>query len=245
MTLGIFQVGQHFFQPEPECDRPNRLFARSFGDAFLIGFDGPCGNDLTYCATIAVALLRHVSSTGRGFAKAAIARGYMANITEWVRSLKLRESATLPGGLVSLKNGGNMSIPNSMGSAQVQTVRLYEKSPSGPLLTIAAEHEHLLPKKFKHQRCYGDPLLAVDWVHYESQLLSKIQSLAKLAGPTSSKLEAYLRAYSAHHDNTKLPAKWIANAHRFLNVPLVQTDAVEARQPLFRVAASYKQRFRI
>lgn len=207
VMCAIFRIGRHCY-PEP----PKRLFAHQFGDGFVITSEYE--PSLDRCVAIAVAILQHVAASGC-YARAAIAEGDMADIQgcypDEVMS-QLDDHRVMLG-------AGIMTITPVMGTALTHAVGLSEKCKpacSGPLLVLSSDDDSRVDPSFPRQAIPSTGLLAIDWVHAESDLLAWVQSTAMLDRPSARELEATLAEYCNANPVT---APWAANAHNLLGVP--------------------------
>lgn len=206
LMRAIFRVGCLSYPREPE-----RLFAHQLGDGFLIVSDFH-EESLDRCATIAVALMRHVAHSGR-LAKCSIAEGELSDITGCYPDevLACRDSDHR----VSLHRG-LMTIFPVMGTALIRAVSTAKVSPKGPLMTIHATKGARLSGSVPRQPIPGSQLISIDWVHMSSGTLQNIQDTASLAAPSPAALEQLLDRYCAEH---AVPAEWTESVRTFLHVP--------------------------
>lgn len=210
LMLAIVRIGRNCYP-----NSPDRIFAHQFGDGFLIISDFPEEN-LERCVNIAIALLRHVASSGR-FAKAFIIEGQMTDIkncypTEVLNYLESDLTVSLSMGL--------MTIVPVMGTALIRGASLEKNSPSGPLLIIETSKIKRVPKELVLINTSDERVTSIDWVHFNSELLSKIQNQAKLQVPNELKIEESLRKYCKEHS---LKDDWTQNVYRYLCIPRDET----------------------
>ena len=203
LMRAIFRIGKICFP-----NSPDRLFAHQFGDGFIIVSDFE-EEKLERCVTIAIALLRHVSSTDC-FAKASIVEGAMMDIKglypgEVMDTLDSNSHIDLGNGL--------MTITPVMGGALIQGVKLDKKSPKGPLLVIEKEKFDRLPQGVFISDA-GEDVVSINWITYESILLSKIQREANLWSPSKTDIKKLLLQYCKKHEN--LPEVWVKNVNKYL-----------------------------
>lgn len=207
LMRAIFRLGHHCYPREPD-----RLFAHQFGDAFLIVSDSH-EDSLERCATVAVAIMRHVACSG-GLVKAAISEGEISDIQllypEEVRDFLLSELT------VSL-GAGLMTINPVMGSALISAVGLHKDAPSGPLLIIDSSNSSRLGPFVPFTPIRGTEITSIDWVHMDSDLLTSLQMTAPFDAPTPDELEVILAAYCREQP---VSDEWSSSVHEFLRVPL-------------------------
>ncbi len=205
LMRAIFRVGNLCYP-----HRPHRLFAHQFGDGFLIASEFH-EESLTRCATIAIALMRHVAATGR-LASAAISEGNFADIkgcypTEVLDHRSSDHRVDMGEGL--------MTIIPGMGTALIRPYQI-AKNVKGPLLLI---------DKSKSDRLGGDiprtpipgtsSLMSIDWVHADSRLLTDIQNAALLGVNAPHEMEAMLHEYC---QNQPVEKAWEDNVYYLLQV---------------------------
>lgn len=214
LMLAIFRVGRLCY-PEP----PDRLCAYQLGDGFLIVSDWH-EESLERCATIAVALMRHVAGSGC-YARAAIAEGDLADIQGCYppEVMDCREGNQT----VSL-HMGLMTITPVMGTALIAAVAVDKAAPRGPLLSVDYSNCARLGPDFSTRPMAGGGLVSVDWVHFESDLLTGIQKTAGLAAPTPKDLEEMLERYSREE---AVPAEWRTSLSNLLGIPIGADHAHE------------------
>jgi len=199
----IFRIGKNCYSSSPD-----RLFAHQFGDGFLIVSEFEEGS-LERCVTIAIALLRHVSATGC-FAKAAIVEGDMLDIKgcypdEVMDNLNSNSLVDMGEGL--------MTITPAMGGALIQGVKLDKNSPKGPLLIIEKEKIDRLPQGLS-TRDAGEEVVSINWIAYQSNLLSDVQRRANLTPSSKTEMEKLLLQYCKEHE--KIPKEWVQNVNKYL-----------------------------
>lgn len=201
----IFRIGRECFP-----DSPERLFAYQLGDGFLVMSE--FGEEyLERSVTIAAALMQHVAASGR-LTKAAIAEGELSGIQGCYPQEVLNE---LEGDHnVSLKMG-IMTIFPVMGTALIRSVKVAKASPSGPLLTIEGSKTGRIPASVPIQSIEGTDLVAIDWVHMHTPLLTRIQRQAQLIAPGANKLEGIIARYCSKYP---LKPEWVLNVRRYLKI---------------------------
>ncbi|OFZ68714.1 MAG: hypothetical protein A2V79_12200 [Betaproteobacteria bacterium RBG_16_56_24] len=203
LMRAIFCIGKSCYPSSPD-----RLFAHQFGDGFLIVSEFE-EDSLERCMTIAIALLRHVSVTGC-FAKAAIVEGDMVDIKglypdEVMDNLNSNSLVDLGAGL--------MTIVPVMGTALIRGVKLDKNPPKGPLLIIEKEKIDRLPQGLSTSDA-GEEVVSINWIAYQSDLLSDIQRRANLKSPSQIEMEESLLRYCKK--NEKNLDEWVKNVHKYL-----------------------------
>jgi|GEM_PF-518184 len=207
LMTGVFRLGTICY-PEP----PERLFAYQLGDGFLVASDFH-ESSLERCLVIAVALMRHVASSGC-FARAAIAEGDLADI----QGCYPREVMNhCDGGHRVYLGSGILVIAPVMGSALIAAVGVDKRAPCGPLLSIEADNVQRLGSSVATRLVADGQLAAIDWVHLDSPFLTKVQAAAGLAAPSPSDLEAMLASYCVEES---VPDEWRASVRDLLGVPV-------------------------
>lgn len=203
LMRAIYRIGKNYYPSSPD-----RLYAHQFGDGFLIISDFEEAS-LERCVTIAIALLRHVAVTGC-FAKAAIIEGGMQGINGCYPEEVMRntdDDSTV------LMGEGLMTIVPVMGTALIRGVKLEKNSPKGPLLVIEKERIDRLPQGLSTSDA-GEEVVSINWITYESNLLSDIQRRTGLKSPSKNEMEKSLRQYCKAHE--KIPEEWVQNVNKYL-----------------------------
>ena len=204
LMLGIFRVGKIIYP-----SFPNRLFAHQFGDGFLVVSDS-YERSLERCAVIAIALLRHTAATGC-FARAAIIEGKMLDINGCYPDEVMQE---LHNGCISMGEGLMTIIP-AMGSALIQGVKLDKMAAKGPLLIVEKEKIDRLPSDLDKTQTIDDGnIVSINWITYQSTLLSDIQNRANLSSPSSADIQISLRQYCKKNQGSL--EEWAGNVNRYL-----------------------------
>ena len=205
LMQGVYRVGSRGFPTAPD-----RLFAHHIGDGFVVLSDFGCATlDRPIC--IAIALLRHVASTG-WFCKAAIGEGEFADI-RGCYSDEIRLAAGSDGHRVSMGEGLLTTLP-VMGSALIHAHEVSRKA-KGALLLVASSERRRLPS------CrIGEPqdtsVLAIDWIHSEPEGVRGLQQRAALEAPSESTVAAAISSYCASQE---VPADWAFNTKCLLGIP--------------------------
>jgi hypothetical protein len=200
---GVYRIGSRGFPSGAQ-----RLFAHHVGDGFVVVSDiGDPHLERPVC--IAIALLRHVASTG-WFCKDAIGEGELADIRGcYPAEIRSAENGS---GRFSMGDGLLTTLP-VMGSALINAYDVSRKA-KGALLLVSSSEGRRLP------RCqFGEPegsgVLAIDWVHSELDGVSELQQRAGLEVPTQSALENGISGYcSAQYAGEE----WCASTKRFLGL---------------------------
>lgn len=205
LMRSIFLIGRQCFP-----DSPERFFAHQFGDGFVIVSDFH-EESLDRCATIAVAIMRHVAATGR-LARGAIAEGDFSDI-QGCYPKEVRDA--LEGDHTVSLHMGLMTINPVMGTALIRAVGVDKRAPRGPLLTIEASRAHRLGSAISRMPIGSGNLVSIDWIHGNPPLLSDIQQNAGLSSPTSTELESMLTDYCLEQS---VPDDWRQNVHSLLGV---------------------------
>ena len=206
LMRSIFLIGRHCF-PSP----PERLFAHQFGDGFVIVSDFH-EDSLERCASIAVAIMRHVAATGR-LARGAIAEGELSDIQGCYPKEVLDEQEGDHS--VSLHTG-LMTINPVMGTALIRAVGVDKIAPRGPLLTIESSRAARLGGSIPLTCIDDGTLSSIDWVHMHSRTLSSLQVQAGISAPNPTDLESMLAKYCQQY---RVPEDWRASVHLLLGVP--------------------------
>lgn len=206
LMRGIFRIARRCY-PQP----PDRLFAHQFGDGFIVVSDFH-ESSLERCVTIATALMRHVAGTGR-LARATISEGELSDIKgcypkEVLDCLESEHTVSLEMGL--------MTIIPVMGTALIRAVKIDKVGPKGPLLLIESSKIGRLGSSASFTSIDEGALMSIDWVHMETELLSKLQENAGLISKSPKELEAMLSRYCIDH---KVSDEWRTNVFSLLNVP--------------------------
>jgi hypothetical protein len=231
LMSGIYQIGCNCYPKFPEC-----LCVFQAGDGFFI--DSPTDyrptddKPLERPTNIAIALLRHVASTGY-FAKAVIAEGDLADIqgcypreiTESHMSSNLLEAISPDNeeehddhsivlrehGILSMGDG-QMHIWPVMGTALIQARKVAE-SVQGPLFLAHESLDSRLPKGLDATAMERSEVASLDWVSYGSESLAQLQKNAGLEDPTEADLKKDLDRYCK---DDSLPEEWVLNVRKYL-----------------------------
>jgi hypothetical protein len=206
LTLAVFRIGRLCYPHDPD-----RLFAHQVGDGFLVVSDFH-KESLFRCATIATALMRHVAATGE-LARASISEGELSDVQgcypEEFRECLVRDNT------VSL-HMGLMTISPVMGTALIRAIQVDKVAPRGPLLIIDSLESDRLGAGIPKTPIPDTEFVSIDWVHMDSELLSRIQQTSRLNSKSPRELEDLLRSYC--HEQP-VPEEWRENVYHLLGVP--------------------------
>lgn len=205
LMRAVFRVGKNCFP-----NAPDRLFAHQFGDGFLIVSDFH-ESSLERCVAIAVALMRHVASTGR-LARASIAEGELSDIQGCYPKEVL---ACLEGDHTVSLEMGLMTIGPVMGTALIRAVNVDKRGPRGPLLLAESSKRDRIGAAAIY-RSVENNLISIDWVHLDSSLVREIQSRGQLTAPSPVELEQMIGRYL--RDQQALSDEWRASVKDLLGV---------------------------
>lgn len=212
------------------------LFAHQMGDGFIIVSNFP-EDTLHRPVAIALALLRHVASSGR-FAKAAISEGGFEDISGCYPALVPRNAIARtndkpgeePGvfervnkrvkeyshdSLTYRLGDGLMTLFPVMGTALIRAVGVAKKCPSGPLMAVSEEDRGRLPDGLRIHEVTDRGLIVIDWIHSENELAISIASSARLNSPTPEDLRSRLQSYCQTQPVTHI---WKESVPLFLGV---------------------------
>ncbi len=207
LMLAIHRIGNNVF-PKP----PDRLFAHQLGDGFLITSDFHEEN-LDRATSIATLLMKFITNFAV-FARGTIAEGEIAGITGCYPEEVMNEHEGNDWSRVNMGDG-LMTVFPVMGTALINAVGIDKRSPKGPLLTMPIAYKNRLPKSFAMEQVEESELIAIDWVHMESGLLSEIKEKALLEYPSPENLETLLKNYISKN---KLPPEWGDNCRKYLGI---------------------------
>ena len=199
-----------------------RVFAHQMGGdciAIVSEFHEP---SLERPLVIAIALMRYVASTGK-FAAAAIAEG---DFSHWISNYPQDvtndrdECDSVP-----LGNGGLMTSFSVMGTAFIRAYRLHKEAPPGPFITISQHNRHRIPNTLPVQTVFGhtgEPLLSVDWIRAESELLRTISTQVGLNLPKPDDLKQKIKKYCETYPH--IGEKWSSSLFKLLDVDINQSQ---------------------
>lgn len=205
LMRSIFQIGRECFPNSPE-----RLFAHQLGDGFVVVSDFH-EESLERCATIAIAIMRHMAVTGC-FARGAISEGEFSDI-QGCYPRAIRDA--LEGDHTVSLHMGLMTINPVMGTALIRAVGVDKRAPRGPLLTIESSRAERLGSRISRVPIEGGEIMSIDWIHGGSSLLSGIQKDGALNSPKSAEIESILIDYCRRE---AVPEDWRENVHMYLGI---------------------------
>ena len=210
LMLAVHSIGKMVYPREP-----HRLFAHQIGDGFLIlsDFHEP---DLERAASIAIVLMKFIAGFGL-FARATIAEGNLADITGCYSETVLNDRCEEDNKTVMM-GSGLMTLFPVMGTALINAVRIDKRTSKGPILAVPDEFRsrlpgHIISKKLEDKDM---PNIAIDWVHTESELITKIKVEAQLDFPCPKDLEILLSKYITK--NEQLPGEWVQSCRKYMGV---------------------------
>lgn len=204
----IHRIGTKVYPEEPE-----RLFVHQMGDGFAIVSDFG-ETSLERPIAIAIALLRHVATTGT-FAAAAIAEGDHSDIT----GCYPREVTDGSDGKRVRLGAGLMTLLPVMGSAFVRAYGINNAAPPGPFLIVSSAHRKRSPDHLTFREITsrtGESLASIDWVHAESALLSDIQVKAEIGTPSPDELVREIKNYCSLYSS--IGDKWGRHLRDLLDI---------------------------
>ena len=215
LMQGIYTIGKEV-SPKGE----DRLFVHQMGDGFAIVSEFH-EDSLERPLEIAIALMRCVASTGK-FAAAAIAEGDFADITGGYPK-DVQEARDGCGG-VPLDNG-HMTLSTVMGTAFIRAYRLHKEAPPGPFITISQRYRDRIPDTLPVRTVFGhtgEPLLSVDWIRAESELLRTISTQVGLNLPKPDDLKQKIKKYCETYPH--IGEKWSSSLFKLLDVDINQSQ---------------------
>lgn len=210
LMLAIHRIGKNVF-PEP----PDRLFVHQLGDGFLIVSDFHEKN-LDRAASIATLLMKFITSFGV-FARGTIAEGELSGITGCYSDEVMNE-CDKGDSFTSRMGAGLMTIFPVMGTALINAVGIDKISPNGPLLTLSQNYIGRISNSFIVNNVPDTEIIAIDWIHTESDLISNIRNKALLKYPSPENLEILLKDYISKQ---KLPPEWKRSCKTYLGIDKV------------------------
>lgn len=206
----IHRIGTKVYPDDPE-----RLFVHQMGDGFAVVSEYG-ETSLERPIAIAIALLRHVATTGI-FAAAAIAEGDHSDIT----GCYPREVTAGSDGRTVRLGGGLMTLSPVMGTAFVRAYGINNSAPPGPFLTMSKLHRERSPDHLTFRETAsrtGEPLLSIDWVHPEWPLLSDIQTNAGIGAPSQDELVRKIKDYCSLY--TSIGDRWGRHLEDLLDIEM-------------------------
>lgn len=211
LMSGIFVIGTKVY-----ADDGDRLFAHQSGDGFVIVGDFHEAA-LDRCAAIAVALMRHVTTSGC-IARAAIAEGEFADYSGcWPKEIR-EELAHLQSDDIARLGSGIMTLLPVMGTALINANKLDSRNRTkGGVLTIATRDAARVAASFLRRVSRDDDSMTmIDWVHASSPFIDEIIAKGEIAGMTSASLEMVVSDYISGPDPP--PATWIAGTSEYASI---------------------------
>ncbi len=211
LVRAIYRIGKNVYPNNGE-----RLFAHQCGDGFAILSDFGEAS-LNRPITIAIALMRHVASTGM-FAAATVAEGELADIRgcypEEVTADSRDDGAVILG-------DGLMTLFSVMGTAFIRSYRLQSQAPSGPFLMVSECNKERIPADLRvraTKSCNDVGVVSIDWVNAETQILTTVQNKADLYIHTQEALVQKIRDY--YEQNESIQEKWADNLSKLLGIDI-------------------------
>lgn len=201
---GVYRIGSRGFPKSPDC-----LFAHHIGDGFVLVSDfGSAMLDRPVC--IAIALLRHVASTG-WFCKAAIGEGDFADIRGCYPEA-LREAGLDGRNHIPMGDGLLTTLP-VMGTALIRAHEISTKARGALLLVAKSERDRLPPCKVSELD--SGSVLSIDWIHSEPVGVRELQERASLSRPVAVEIERSLASYCNLEGAS---VEWKTNTRRLLSL---------------------------
>lgn len=191
---GVYRVGGRGFPSAAD-----RLFAHHIGDGFVVVSDlGSATLDRPVC--IAIALLRHVASTG-WYCKAAIGEGDFADIRGFY-SDEIRLADGSDGHRIPMGEGLLTTLP-VMGTALIHAHEISRKAKGALLLVARSERDRLPSCRVREPE--DNSVLAIDWIQSEPEGVRPLQQRASLEAPSPSTVATSLWSYCSSGD---VNAEW-------------------------------------
>ena len=209
LMWAIHQIGTEVY-PDPLAEG-DRLFVHQIGDGFAIVSDFH-EESLERPISIAIALMRYVSSATGNFVSTAIAEGEFSDIQGCAPEQVRRHSNN---GTVRL-GSGIMTLFSVMGTAFIRAHKLANKiRPSWPFLILPKRDCSRVPSALSVKTAPNN-ILAINWIEGQTPLLTKIQEGAGLGNllpcELMQKIEDYNRLYP------DIIEKWNPPLCHFLNL---------------------------
>ena len=216
LMSGIYAIGNKVY-----TDDGDRLFAHQFGDGFVIVGDFH-EEALNRCVAIAVALMRHVATSGC-LARAAVAKGDFADYSGcWPKEIR-RELANLQSDDTVSLGSGIMTLLPVMGTALINANKLDSGNCiKGAVLTIASKDAGRIATGFPRRVSAADSRLTmIDWVHATSPIIDEIVAQSGFGGMPTADIKAAITRYVGRTPTP--PSAWIAGTSDYgsLSEPLV------------------------
>lgn len=209
LMSGIHAIGNRCYPGDGD-----RIFAHQFGDGFVI-VSAFHELDLDRAASIAVALVRHVTGSGC-MARAAIAEGEFCDYRGCWPPEITAEQASNGDDTVSLGSGLMTFLP-VMGTALINAHKLDAANPAkGAIVTIETKNSTRLSPGLQRNMIDGAAeFTVIDWVHSKSQHLDRMARKAGIGIGTEAELEAATNRYIDSHD---LSSGWIESTLRYNSI---------------------------
>jgi len=207
LTSMVYAVGTKCY-PNP----PQRLFAHQIGDAFYIASDFHEAS-LDRCAAIATVLMRGMTAAGC-VARASIAEGDLGDYAG-CRPPEVTAAIEQEDGKAFARLGaGIMTLQENMGQGLIDAVALDKGADTkGALLLVAARARGRLSPGFVTRPLdRRADILAIDWVHSQSDLIDEVAACAGHGSEDPATLRDRLAAYAKWHEP---PKEWCEQTSRF------------------------------
>lgn len=215
LMSGIYAIGNKVY-----TDDGDRLFAHQFGDGFVIVGDFH-EEALDRCVAIAVALMRHIATSGC-LARAAVAEGDFADYSGcWPKEIR-QEIANLQSDDTVSLGSGIMTLLPVMGTALINANKLDSSNCiKGAVLTIASKDAGRITTSFPRRVSAADSRFTmIDWVHAKSPIIDEIVARSGLGGMPTANIEAAIVRYAERTPTP--PSAWTAGTSDYgsLSEPL-------------------------
>lgn len=211
LMSGIYAIGNKVY-----TDDGDRLFAHQFGDGFVIVGDFH-EEALDRCVAIAVALMRHVATSGC-LARAAVAEGDFADYSGcWPKEIR-QEIANLQSDDTVSLGSGIMTLLPVMGTALINANKLDSGNCiKGAVLTIASKDAGRIARGFPRRvSAANSRLTMIDWVHATSPILDEIVGHSGVGGMPVTDIEAAVTRYFRRPPTP--PPSWITGTSEYGSV---------------------------
>lgn len=215
LMSGIYAIGNKVY-----TDDGDRLFAHQFGDGFVIVGDFH-EKALDRCVAIAVALMRHVATSGC-LARGAVAEGDFADYSGcWPKEIRQELVNMQSDDTVSL-GSGIMTLLPVMGTALINANKLDSGNCiKGAVLTVASKDAGRIAAGFPRRVSGADSRLTmIDWIHATSPFIDEIVARSGFGGMTAAEIKAAITEYFGR--TPKPPSAWIVGTSDYgsLSAPL-------------------------
>lgn len=208
LMLAIHSIGKKVYPTETQ-----RLFAHQIGDGFLIVSDF-YESDLERAVSIAIVLMKFITTFDL-FARATISEGRFEDITGCYPDEVLNDRCE-EDNKTAMMGSGLMTLFPVMGTALINAVKIDKIAPKGPVLAVPDEFRSRLPCYIISKKIKAMSYIAIDWVHSESELITKIKVEAQLDFPCPENLEILLDRYITK--NKELPKEWVQSCHQYMSI---------------------------